>query len=341
MDRRVASFRLRCEQIVNAIHERDFNASLYRPEADPPDVLILSKRYDKQSLEVAFALKQRYGTQIVLDLCDNHFFFSAGTAQNLTTRANTLRTACTDADHVIVASDALAEVVQQEANHSRITVIADAAEPVTTSSWQQRLRHPMAALQLARLASSLRRCAYSRRLVWFGNHGSPGVDGGMRDLSSLATQLSAAHRLEPIHITVISNNSATFNEISADWPTPISYLPWHADTFSDALKLHSAAIIPIGANPFTRCKTANRMLTAGLHGLNVIADTIPSYQPFAHCSVLNDWDRGLGPYLNDAEQRHTDVQELVALAKRDYSINRITERWIAALSALSHPSTAT
>jgi hypothetical protein len=110
------------------------------------------------------------------------------------------------------------------------------------------------------------------------------------------------------------------------------YLPWHGLSFSAALQLHSAAILPIQRNPFTACKTANRVLTAALHGLNVVADEIASYAPFADCTVLDDWQRGLGSYLHDEPLRARHRATMLARTQERYSLDGIAEQWRQALA---------
>ncbi len=66
-------------------------------------------------------------------------------------------------------------------------------------------------------------------------------------------------------------------------------MPWAYTTFSEALFLHEIAVIPITKNPFTLSKTANRVTTALVHNLQVIADEIPSYRNFGNYIYFNNW----------------------------------------------------
>jgi hypothetical protein len=173
-----------------------------------------------------------------------------------------------------------------------------------------------------------------RRLVWFGNHGSGYAEGGMADLSKLHSLLEQAQQDAPLSLTVISNHRGKFEQLVQAWRLPTHYLAWHPATISRALQLHDVAVIPIGLNPFTLCKTNNRVATAFLHGLAVVADTIPSYTEFADSAVLDDWGPGLHRLLHDSAWR----QQRLALGQqrvRDHwNLPHIVDQWQRALGGL-------
>ena len=349
-DNSVASFRLRCEQIHQQLMQRGVESSFYEPGARPPDVLILSKRYDERALvhlrQLAAARSQvtvgpaqgRAAPRLLLDLCDNHFHFDADPRGQLQARADRLRDCIDLVDHVVTASDALADELLRRHPRASVTVIPDAAELPSDRTWPTRLTHLADELALRRLARWHERQAkvpHTRRLVWFGNHGSPGVDGGMQDVEPLMAQLEktrSAHA--PTSLTIISNNRSSYDALVRNTQIATAYLPWAARTFSRALRLHSTAVIPVGLNAFTRCKTANRVLTAYLHGLNVVADRIPSYEPFPDCAVLGDWQVGLDDYLDDLALRRRHLHIGQTLASRDFALGRTVDRWQTCLAGL-------
>jgi hypothetical protein len=329
-DPRVASYRLRCLQIIDALSSRGVDAGLHRPtRAERPQVLVLSKRYDAATLAQALALRERAGTRLVLDVCDNHFHVDNDDPL-LRRRADALRQAVSAVDQVSASSEALAVVIAAECPaQRRIAVIPDAAEAPFEPRGSARWREPRAEWALSRLQAALQRSGVdgARRLLWFGNRGSAGADGGMSDLLRIGDALHLAHRWQPLTLTVISNDRQKFGRLAADWSLPTFYLDWRAHTFSRAARLHGAALIPVGLNPFTRCKTNNRAATAFVHGLNVIADSIPSYQEFAGCAVLDDWPRGLGAYLGDTTRRAADVEAARRLVAERYSLDSVAARW--------------
>lgn len=335
--RQVASVRLRCRRIHETLQRRGWASRLFRPGDPLPGILVLSKRYDPQALEFVHALRRRpRGDRplVLLDLCDNHFTFSSEDGPTLARRAARLRAMIDIVDHVVVGSSYLGEIVSAEAPTTTWSVIPDLAETPVLPSPSERARHPIDEWRLLRLRRRLEartQIAYAHRLVWFGHHGRPGAEGGMHDLHRIrATVLTRTTRggTAPISLTVISDSSTAFDRIARDWPTPIDYLPWARTTISRALQLHSCAVIPIAPNDFTRSKTANRPLTALAHGLNVVADTIPSYTQLAGPCILDDWEYGLGAYLDDPARRASDRAAGREIAVRDFSGERITQQWI-------------
>ena len=50
------------------------------------------------------------------------------------------------------------------------------------------------------------------------------------------------------------------------------YLEWRLDTFAQIFRRQDVCIIPVALNPFTACKTNNRLVLSLLMGLPGIAD---------------------------------------------------------------------
>ena len=71
----IASYRLRCVRIIEGLKSNGVVAVNYQL-GDEPEKLILSKRYDPASIQHALYLKQKFGTKLYLDICDNHFYYS-------------------------------------------------------------------------------------------------------------------------------------------------------------------------------------------------------------------------------------------------------------------------
>ncbi len=334
---RIASHRLRCRQVIKELSKLGQDVRLFKGEGDSsPTTLVLSKRYDSKTLEIAESLRKAAGTRLALDLCDNHFWFQEDRDGTLTKRRDQLIRACRSVDLVIASSDALAAQVQSHTNANRIAVIPDAAESPNIPNLGLRLLHWRDRLELLKLNRWVEnaRIPIQRRLVWFGNQGSDGVEGGMSDLRSIYTALASAHSRRPLSLTVISNNRQRFIELTSDWSIPTHYMPWSAWTFSEALATHSTAVIPILKNPFTECKTANRVISAALHGLNVFADGIPSYLPFQSCCVLDDWEQALNEYTENPSRRKSDLTAALGIVQANYTATRIAMQWQAAIESI-------
>jgi hypothetical protein len=137
--------------------------------------------------------------------------------------------------------------------------------------------------------------------VWFGNHGSPNAEGGMTDVLRIRPVLEEIARSRPVTLTIVSNHRAKFRALSDGWRLPLEYLEWNAATFPRALRMHGVSVIPVGLNPFTACKTSNRVCTSLLHGLAVVADPVPSYLEFAGTIRIGDWKASLEATLADPE----------------------------------------
>jgi Protein of unknown function (DUF1698) len=320
-DPRVASTRIRCLNPLRELRSRGYPVELFDPSrVDDYAVVVYSKLYDSSTYREAEAL-QRRGVQIVLDLCDNHFYAGNG---------EPLKRMMALADELVVPTEAMAEVLRIELSRPKpITVIRDAVEckiegikrPILERCWEQ--------IRLRKLSSQLTAANRGGRtpLVWFGIHGGPDAEFGMLDLLKVRPLLEQMNRRFPLSLTVISNSRKKYEENIRSCPFPTYYLRWYYETFFTALRAHSIAIIPISNNPFTRCKSSNRLTVSLYAGLAVVADSIPSYEPFGGTCYLGDWEKGLENYLSDPELRRRHVEMGRAIIAREWLIGHIADGW--------------
>jgi hypothetical protein len=330
---KVASARLRCFQVVEALKRQGVDAGIYTPGQQAPATLVLSKRYDAASVQHALGLRRDAGTKIVLDLCDNHFYVSTDDPK-WQTRAVVLKQAVAAVDKVIASTPTLRDCIRQACPvHPDIAVVGDAVEPPGESTLSFRPSTLKAAYRLARLRRDVARVgvADGRRLLWFGNHGSGHAEGGMADLLMIRDRLARANARQPISLTVISNSRDKYRQLTRDWDFQTYYLDWHPRTFSRAAAMHDIAVIPIGRNPFTLCKTNNRVATAFMHRLAVAADSIPSYRAFADSAVLDDWEEGLDQLMDNRSAREARVRRGLSLLEQHWSLPTIAGEWRRAL----------
>lgn len=335
-DARIASTRLRCLRIVQALRAQQLDAGLWAPGDPPPDVLVLAKRYDKESMAAAGKLRSS-GTRLVLDLCDNHFFCEPPTAA-WTRRAETLRDAVARVDAVTVATSTLGKVVLDECPAApTIHVIGDAVEPPAATERPAWVRHPFDTWALAQLRRRIAALhgAGGVALLWFGNHGSDNAEGGMRDLLRLVVPLRALCARQPATLTVISNQRSSYEALAGELPLACTYLPWRAHDFSAAAALHDIAVLPISPNPFTACKSNNRVATALMHGLAVAADPVPSYLDFIDCIVMDDWHGGLQMLASDAIHRRAMATFGRTRAETRWNLAAVAAQWRSALAAVA------
>lgn len=327
-DPRLASVRLRCLNPLAELRSRGYPVELFdSARLRRYAAVVFSKSYDEASYHDALQLKT-LGARVAFDLCDNHFFNPKG-LDYWRQAGERLRRMMVSADRLLASTDEMAGVMRANLPDARpITVIGDAVEmeiPYYVSPTWERWWHRWKLSRLLRWLEINRRGRV--RLVWFGNHGSPYAEGGMLDLLSIRRLLEDLNRRHPLSLTVISNSRQKYQQAIAPWSIPTHYLPWHPHTFFTALRAHSIAVIPITLNPFTRCKGNNRLALSLCMGLAVVADAIPSYEPFADACFLGQWEEGLERYLSDSDLRQKHIQISRDRVSKEYSITRIADQW--------------
>ena len=313
LDINTASFRLRCLRVMEKLGDKGIKVALYN-NGDAPTQLVLSKRYDPLSIQKAIELKKKWNTKLYLDICDNHFYHNKPEPKALK-RAGQLLTALQSVDVIIASSEYLAEIIANELNNTTpIIVIGDLVDFPYKPSLSDKLTHPIAYLQLKTLEFIFNhnKTNIKNRLVWFGNHSGGGgyADCGMHDIESIRLYLEIIHEQTPISLTIISNSWRRYRSLTKNWIIPTFYLPWDKNFFSSALSLHDIAVIPINKNPFTMAKTSNRVETSLAHGLQVIADQIPSYIEYKPNIYLGEWEKNLSELITHNNGKSHDLNKI-------------------------------
>src|SRR3546814_18205796 len=111
----------------------------------------------------------------------------------------------------------------------------------------------------------------------------------------------------------ISDWSSDVCSSDLGWSVPTQYVEWDLKSSARIIAEHDVAVIPVVSNPYTVCKTNNRLVFALHLGLPVVADPIPSYQAFSEAFFLADWETGLRRYLSDNTLRHPHPTAVRAL----------------------------
>jgi len=315
-DRSVASFRYRCLLPMSELRRRGLAAELFEPsQRTRYRAVIFSKRYDSASRDLARQLVSN-GTQVVLDLCDNHFYNPYGLPA-YQHAASDLRAMVAVASRVVCSTTYLAEIVAAECGAHPV-VIPDPIEDVGVPAGDE---------------------PTERTIVWFGSHGSPNAPGGMADIANVAEQLTTAASMCPFKLEVISNSREKFERVIAPLHLNAAFLDWSPATQARALARAAGAIVPIDRNPFTLAKSNNRLVTALVAGVPVIADSIPAYDEFRPFCYLDDWENGLRNALLRADDARHRTEAGARYARSRYSLARIGEAWAEFLSELPQGTT--
>jgi hypothetical protein len=283
---------------------------------------------------------KKHGARIVLDVCDNHFHYGRSSAQ-WTLANDVFRRMADMADDFVFSTD---ELAAQMRNHlgarGAYRVIGDLVEAddvIDDASLLRRWLSPRRARARAAEVRVRASVAAARRrgaanLVWFGAAGTPLAAVGMDSLRRVREILEeTARSVRPLELTIISNNRRKYDSITRDWQIPTRFVVWDINTFMRILRVHDVCIIPIERNPFTNCKSNNRILTALRCGLPVVADSIPSYLEFADCVAFDDWRWGLNRYLTEPGLAKRDVLRGQQRIARTWSRELIGRRWLELL----------
>ena len=313
-DENTASARLRAYLPCRYLREKGWDCEMYRPGNKPEyGLVVFQKCYAEEDIALAKELKSN-GTVTVFDLCDNHFYNPTG-SEALAARAGRLRRMIETADFVTVSTPEIGKLVPDR----ETTVIDDAVE-----------MPPYHALKRAYVQGKTwikKRFNPVFDVVWFGTAGSETPRFGMVDLTRVRAALEQLNRQLPLRLTVISNSKEAFARYATGASFPTRYYEWRRDTFAYLLSVQDVCIIPVDPNPFTRCKTSNRLVTALSLGLPVVADPIPSYEAFAGCIKTGDWEKNLRHYALHAGERKKDVQNGRKFIGSRFSQEAITAQW--------------
>lgn len=320
---RVASVRIRCLNVIQALQAQGVPIELFKPKNEKNySTVIFSKTYNERDIETAKRLKQQ-GTRILFDICDNHFLLS-------TDRVARLKRMLKLADCWIVSSQEMANTINRHLEEKKpLWIIEDAVEENLHGNRCNIIGLIKARYLLIRLSAFLKHPENrtSTHLVWFGNHKASYHNSGLMHVSKLQPLLEKLHHLSPITLTVISNSNEVFKNIFTNWAIPVAYLEWNAHSFLSALKMHDIAVIPIEVNEFTKVKTNNRILLSLNLGLGVVADRIQSYDIFSECSFLDRWEEGLTAYIHNPGLIKAHTQAAAKLIQENYSMEVIAGKW--------------
>ncbi len=303
----MASVRLRSLVPNQLLAQSGWDSELFKSvSTDRYDVVVFQKAYESEDILLAEGLADR-GTRIVLDLCDNHFYNPEDLPQ-LTERADRLSRMVALADAISVSTPTLGQLIENK----RVFLVDDALDPVIVA----RSREPR-----------WPRFRAGTHLAWFGTAGSRSLDFGLVDLARIIPNLNNLNTRVPITLTVISNSREEYRRHVKQANFSTHYCRWKFRTFSSFLASADIALIPITSNPFTICKTSNRIVTSLMLGTPVVADLIPSYREFEPYILVGEWERHLERYARDRELRHHHVTAGRQFVQQRFAPEVIVEQW--------------
>lgn len=304
----VGSARLRCYRPAVALAAAGWNSRVVkRSHLLGADIVVFQKAYSERHLDLARRLRRR-GTTIVLDLCDNHFYNPSGD-ERLAVRARRMTEMIGFAHLVTVSTPDLAALIE----HPEVRIVDDALEVIA----------PVRGASIGP----------GRHVVWFGNAGSEQEGFGLGDLRSILPDLTPLARQFALDLTVVSNSREQFDRLISGSAVNARYEEWTPEAVHRVLCVADLAVLPVATNPFTRCKSPNRVITALQYGLATVAGRVPSYEEFASFLRFDDWGENVANYLSDAALRGRDVAQGQAYIGRRFPIGHLERQWAEVLRA--------
>ncbi len=325
-DENVASSRLRAYIPCRELAKQQYPIELYNPKnKENYKAIIFQKAYTKEDITLAKELKLN-GCIIILDQCDNHFY-NPNADPIMEERKNRLIQMTEIADVITASTKKIADLYPDK----RTFIIDDFIESPALS--------PLLNLWYKWIYYSKKRKSNVTNLIWYGNAGSESPRFGIIDLGEILKSLENVNRKYPIQLTVVSNSEELYNRYIKDKVSfQVHYISWKKRSFPYILKQHDLCLIPVQKNPFTICKTNNRVVLPLLLGVPVVADPIPSYEEFAPFISFSDWEKNLMDFIENSTAQYAKVKKGQEFVKRKYSEEKIVARWKAVLNEATNLS---
>lgn len=306
-----ASARLRSFLPCHYLRDAGWRCEIFDPSnLASYELVIFQKAYDEESIMLAQSLAGR-GVKTVFDLSDNHFY-NPDDLPALRERAERLRRMIKAVDAVSVSTPELEKLIDR----GDCVVIDDVVEAPRSNA---------AFSALSCLRERLPSISSGRplRVVWYGNA------GGLTHLPRVLPDLEALCAQMHVELTVISNSEELFRKYLGKVSFPARYYEWNYKTFPRIFRRQDVCIIPVAADPFTVCKTNNRLALSLIMGVPVIADAIPSYEEFRDFVLFSDWTNSLQAYAADRKLRRQHVRRAQRYIRSKYNQDRVVSQWSA------------
>lgn len=359
LDPTKASVRIRTMLPALALERRGLRIAI--TDREPTEQVVRSARAvvinksfrkdDQKLIDVA----NRYGTPVILDLCDNIFARRQDGTERPSARA--FRYQARGAKAVVTTNDALADIVRSNSGYQGVVeVIPDSVETRDTNLHCMthtfhransppivKLRYELRALRHSLVAAMRRRQASARLMdrgdfrsgrsvvVWFG------ISAGMGALHKVLPELVQVDRAHPIQLLVISEDASMFDEFARKADFPCVFRPWSLRTIHDLIGQATVCILPRADGPYDSAKSANRAVLALSLGVPVVADWIPSLSPLKEAVLIGEWHQAMTSYLNSSELRHSHVTAAADVIAPLYSLDVVADCWQRLLQSMNSP----
>lgn len=281
------------------------------PDGTPPaqlaglacDALVVSKSYNRACEEVLQSLKAR-GVRVVADFCDDHFAHpQIGPHFQALARI---------ADEVVAATPAMAGVLRRHTGREAVVI----TDPVEGPRREPRFEPKLPALKLA----------------WFGHPSNiPGIIDRSAELKALAARMPLRLRL----VTEATPQTQEFARALAGLDparVTIEMAPWSLESTWQALEQADAVWIPIGNADKNTVKSPNRLVEGLWAGRLVVADALPSYEPFADVTpVGRGLEAGVMEALADPARAVAGIRQAQRRIARHHSGFEVGRAWAAAV----------
>jgi glycosyltransferase involved in cell wall biosynthesis len=320
-DSNIASARLRCFVPCEQLKQAGWPSELFKiSRLNDYQAVVFQKAYTAEDVRLARQLKAR-NAKVIFDLCDNHFYKltrQPGSIEQL----RCLEQMVELADAVSVSTPKLAELVSGKPT----VVVDDAMEDFPSAGWRSSI--------IRTFGLAHQRLSARTRLVWFGNAGMENPSFGLIDLAAIIPELNGLNTTHSVSLTVISNSRKDFIKHTSAAVFPVCYCKWRRETFKAIFQRHDICVLPVLQNPFTICKTNNRLLLSLRLGVAVVAGKIPSYEEFSGFVPFDDWQKNLRTYVENSNLRRQNVAAAQRYIAENYPPLRAARQWEAFLKSV-------
>lgn len=321
-DANIASVRFRCLAPLQELQRQSFPVELYSPEKDAEgaySAVIFSKLYGAADQQAVVRLGTR-GVKTILDVSDNHFY-NPFDLPEYRQAGSDMRQMARLVDRVVCCSGHLAGILARETGLNLAPlVVGDAVESMH--------------LPIDALDPFASRPDQTFRIVWFGSHGSPNAPSGMEDILRINKQLAYAAQTRACELVIVSNKRSKFDALLGRLPIPARYIEWSDAALMEAFAAANLVVVPVTPNPFTKCKSNNRVATALWHGIPTIADRIPAYDELSEYAVLDDWDLGFRHALSGSREMRLRTSAGASYVRENFNNRNIAGEWRKAIKTV-------